>query len=198
MLFNICLLPQAFLYSKIPISTIIFGLPTATCVTMEVGAVEFFSMYIMILIILLRFALFAALTFSDFRVELLVHVSCHFSQPLMPSSHVTWWTSELWSSCLGKQIQWSWTRYVLQISLQPEEDTLKCSKDSTEAQISFPLLFLLCFGLCHMVCGILVSWPRTAPGPSAMKALSPNHWAAREFPFLLWLCKESFPTWYLP
>ena len=32
-----------------------------------------------------------------------------------------------------------------------------------------------------MACGILVK-PGIEPGPSAVKALSPNHWTAREFP----------------
>ena len=33
-----------------------------------------------------------------------------------------------------------------------------------------------------MACGIVVPGPRIAPGAPAMKALRPNHWAAREFP----------------
>ena len=31
-------------------------------------------------------------------------------------------------------------------------------------------------------CGILVPWPGIEPSPSAVKAPSPNHWTAREFP----------------
>ena len=33
-----------------------------------------------------------------------------------------------------------------------------------------------------MACGILVPWPGIEPGPSAVKAQSPSHWSAREFP----------------
>ena len=36
----------------------------------------------------------------------------------------------------------------------------------------------------HMACEILVSQPRIKAGPSAVKAQSPNHWTAREFPQL--------------
>ena len=35
---------------------------------------------------------------------------------------------------------------------------------------------------CHVLCGILVLPPGVEPGPRAVKALSPNHWTAREFP----------------
>ena len=31
-------------------------------------------------------------------------------------------------------------------------------------------------------CGILVPRPGIEPGPLAVRVLSPNHWAAREFP----------------
>ena len=31
-------------------------------------------------------------------------------------------------------------------------------------------------------CGILVPWPGTEPGPSAVKVLSPHHWTSRKFP----------------
>ena len=33
-----------------------------------------------------------------------------------------------------------------------------------------------------MACGILVPQPGIEPGPSAVKARSPNHWTAKEFP----------------
>ena len=49
--------------------------------------------------------------------------------------------------------------------------------------------FLFCFGFCFSfswprcaACGILVTQPGVEPGPSALKAWSPNHWTAREFP----------------
>ena len=35
---------------------------------------------------------------------------------------------------------------------------------------------------CHVACGILVPWPRTKPGPSAVKTRSPNHYTSRAFP----------------
>ena len=34
----------------------------------------------------------------------------------------------------------------------------------------------------HAACGILVPQPGMEPGALAMRALSPNHWATREFP----------------
>ena len=43
-------------------------------------------------------------------------------------------------------------------------------------------LFFYFFWPCLAVCGILVPQPGIEPGPTAMKALSPNHWTAREFP----------------
>ena len=33
-----------------------------------------------------------------------------------------------------------------------------------------------------MACGILVPWPGIEPGATVVKALSPNHWTAREVP----------------
>ena len=46
---------------------------------------------------------------------------------------------------------------------------------------SFSLFF---FGPRRMACGILVPQPGIEPGPSAVKAWSPNHWTTREFPIL--------------
>ena len=40
-------------------------------------------------------------------------------------------------------------------------------------------VFLL---LATLACGILVSLPGLNPGPSPVKARSPNHWTTREFP----------------
>ena len=45
---------------------------------------------------------------------------------------------------------------------------------------------------CHAG-GILVPWPEIEPGPSAVKALCPNRWTAREF--LFWLLKEHTMDW---
>ena len=41
---------------------------------------------------------------------------------------------------------------------------------------------LFLFWPCSVACGILVPRPGIEPGPSAVKAQSPNHWTAREFP----------------
>ena len=49
----------------------------------------------------------------------------------------------------------------------------------------FILLLLFFFWPRHAACGILVPQPGIEPGPSAVKALSPNHWTARELPLLL-------------
>ena len=51
---------------------------------------------------------------------------------------------------------------------------------SSTSRYSFFLTFF--FWLHHAACGILVPPPGIEPGPSAVKALSPNHWTAREFP----------------
>ena len=42
-----------------------------------------------------------------------------------------------------------------------------------------------------MACGILVPRPGIEPGPSAVKAWSPNHWTARELPYFLFLMHEK-------
>ena len=46
------------------------------------------------------------------------------------------------------------------------------------------------FWLYHATCGILVPQPGIKPGPLAVRALSPNHWTTREFP---WLHHFKFP-----
>ena len=46
------------------------------------------------------------------------------------------------------------------------------------------------FWLCRKACGILVPRPGIEPGPSAVKARSPNHWTAREFPNIPGLKKK--------
>ena len=51
----------------------------------------------------------------------------------------------------------------------------------------FSLSFFF-FWLHGMAFAILVSWPGIEPRPTAVKASSPNHWTAREFP-LLAFCK---------
>ena len=51
---------------------------------------------------------------------------------------------------------------------------------------------------CAVACGILVSPPGIEPGPSAVRAQSPNHWTAREFPmdgFILDFSREELDKW---
>ena len=43
--------------------------------------------------------------------------------------------------------------------------------------------FVFAFG--HAAGGILVPQPGTEPAPSAMKALNPNNWTAREVPIMI-------------
>ena len=51
--------------------------------------------------------------------------------------------------------------------------------------VCFILFFYLFYFLPRrMACGILVPQPGTEPGALAVKAPSPNHWTAREFPGL--------------
>ena len=45
-------------------------------------------------------------------------------------------------------------------------------------------IYFSVFGCTTRLAGILVPRPGMKPGPSARKALSPNHWTAREFPSL--------------
>ena len=42
-------------------------------------------------------------------------------------------------------------------------------------------LFFFFFCLSHTAWGVLGPWPRIEPGPSAVRAQSPNHWNTREF-----------------
>ena len=44
------------------------------------------------------------------------------------------------------------------------------------------LIYFLFFWPHHEACGILVPQPGIEPGPSTVRAWSPNHWTAREFP----------------
>lgn len=46
--------------------------------------------------------------------------------------------------------------------------------------------FLFFFWLCHMAYRILVPWPGTESGSTAVKAPSPNQWTTREFPPVLY------------
>ena len=49
-------------------------------------------------------------------------------------------------------------------------------------EVLFFLSFFLSFWPCHVACGILVLKPGIEPEHLAMRAQSPNHWTAREFP----------------
>ena len=56
------------------------------------------------------------------------------------------------------------------------------------------VLFLFLFWTHLMACGVLVPQPGIEPGPLSVKAQSPNHWTAREFPiFKLCTCCLSTP-----
>ena len=57
-------------------------------------------------------------------------------------------------------------------------------------------LFFFSFSVfgCHMACGILVPQPGTEPVFPAVEAWSPNHWTAREFPWLVPLSVTSSPS----
>ena len=50
------------------------------------------------------------------------------------------------------------------------------------------LIRFLSFFLCgYAACGILVPGPGIEPRPLTMKAWSPDHWTAREFPLIRFL-----------
>ena len=48
--------------------------------------------------------------------------------------------------------------------------------------------FFFFFLLCHSACRILIPQPRIKPRPLAVKALSRNHWTAKEVPQWSILC----------
>ena len=48
--------------------------------------------------------------------------------------------------------------------------------------LGFSHFILLFFWPRHVACEILVPHPGIEPGPTAVKARSPNHWTARGFP----------------
>ena len=62
------------------------------------------------------------------------------------------------------------------------------------------LFVCLCFWLPHTACGISVPRPGTEPGAMVVKALSPYHWTAREFPVFVFVFDSGHPRgheWYL-
>ena len=57
----------------------------------------------------------------------------------------------------------------------------------------FCFLFVcFCFWPRCVSFGVLVPQPGIEPWPSAVKALSPNHWPAREFPVFKWILALDF------
>ena len=60
--------------------------------------------------------------------------------------------------------------------------------------ISFFCSFVV-FWLCRTACGILVPLSGIEPGPSAVRAQSPNHWTAREFPIALVFFLKKVPLY---
>ena len=72
---------------------------------------------------------------------------------------------------------------LFKISAKPALDFLKTFiiyKAQTYKYSSFVLFCLAAL----LACGILVSRPGIEPGPPAVRAQSPNHWTAREFPII--------------
>ena len=67
-----------------------------------------------------------------------------------------------------------------------------CYRIKEEILFYFTLL-LPFFWLCYVTCGILVPPPGIEPGPSVVKAQSPNHWTAREFPRNFLFAWNKFP-----
>ena len=64
---------------------------------------------------------------------------------------------------------------------------------------SFLFIWTFLFSPCHMAYGILVPQWGIEPAPSAVKAWSPDHWTAREFPMWTYLvsnqlCEEADTT----
>ena len=67
-------------------------------------------------------------------------------------------------------LHWMW--YINRI-VPIENKTFSIGKNLFKNFIFWP---------CHTAGGILVPWPGIESGHSAVKAWSPNHWTAREFP----------------
>ena len=61
---------------------------------------------------------------------------------------------------------------------------------------SFVFVFVFVFWPHCVACGILLPPPGFGPGPSAVKAQSPNPWTAREFPIVFQI-KETSKDWLI-
>ena len=68
-----------------------------------------------------------------------------------------------------------WPRY-----LPPRLLFLQCMRCDFFNRLFYFFIFI--FWLRCAACGIIVPWPGIEPGPSAVRARSPNHWTTREFP----------------
>ena len=88
-------------------------------------------------------------------------------------SHLFSWKGSFWSLLSCDDMEY--------VSLCPSE----------MMKITLPL-FLGVWCLRRTACGILVPRPGIEAGPSAVKAPSPNHWPAREFPTLPLFKKKKF------
>ena len=62
-------------------------------------------------------------------------------------------------------------------------------------------LFFFSPRLCRVSHEILVPWPGIKPGPSAVRAQSPNHWTTREFPVVTFHMRRAevllIPSWFI-
>ena len=80
------------------------------------------------------------------------------------------WDDMPWEIVSSIKIHWyRWLWYLL-----------NCQISNIILVCLFDCLFV--FWLCLVACRILVPQPGIEPRPSAVKAQSPNHWTAREFP----------------
>ena len=61
--------------------------------------------------------------------------------------------------------------------------------NASTLSVQFDESFFFFFGPCCTACGILVPRPGIEPGPSAVRAQSPNYWTTREFP--RWVLKNT-------
>ena len=59
-------------------------------------------------------------------------------------------------------------------------------------------VFFFLFWPSSTACGILVPQPGMGPRPLAVKAPSPNHWMAKEFPFMCLLNFRTMRIYLLP
>ena len=65
---------------------------------------------------------------------------------------------------------------------QPPGTHSSCLVSLLQQFLDFCGFFFFFFWPHHGACGVLVPQPGVEPAPSAVRAWSPNHWTAREFP----------------